>query len=383
MSARSNPVPVSVETPVLSAPAQPRVAYDVRFSLGEYRGMGRYLRRLIQPIASQAIGLAADGETDDRLTLAARGFHFFPLWEQVSLPRRVAESGARFFLAPYNTAPLQLPAGVKLILVVHDFIYLRDRREVPLSRSMYQNFGRMYRRWNVPRAIERASQIVCVSDATRGELVRRFGVAGDKLSTIPNTIDASWFTLRRPSSPSNYVLCVSGEATNKNLELGIRGFAEYIFSTQDREMQMKIVGVKAAFHARFQAIAAECGVGDRVALLPYLSDKQLQALYCGARAFFFPSRDEGFGIPVLEALAAGVPVVASNCPALLEVAGPAALFSDANSPREMGDQLRAVLCDSSLQRALSARGRERALRFHPSSVDVAISAFWEGILRDE
>ena len=381
MSALSNPAPAS-EDPRLSA-TSPRVAYDARFSLGEYRGMGRYLRRLIAPIASQAIGLAADGESDDQLRLLARGFHFFPLWEQLSLPRRVAESQSRFLLAPYNTAPLHLPASVKLILVVHDFIYLRDRHEIPLSRSAYQNLGRIYRRWNVPRAVRRADHIICVSDTTRNELQRRFRIAPERISVIPNTIDASWFSLRRPASASSYVLCVSGEAPNKNLDLGIRGFADYLRSAHDRETQLKIVGVKPQFHARFQAIASQHGIRERVEFLPYISDKQLQALYTNARAFFFPSRDEGFGIPVLEALASGVPVIASNCPSILEVAGPAALFSDPRSPGEMGAQLRTLLSDPLLLRMLSLRGRERALQFHPSSVDAAISAFWQNILRDE
>jgi glycosyltransferase involved in cell wall biosynthesis len=384
MSARSNPVPVSEKEAVAPSFTGTRIAYDARFSLGEYRGMGRYLRRLIQPIAPNALGLAADGESDDQLQVAGCGFHFYPLWEQVSLPRRVAESEARWFIAPYNTAPLQLSEQVKLILVVHDFIYLRSRGEVPLSRSMYQNFGRIYRRWNVPRAIQRADHIICVSNTTRDELLWRFRVAAEKLCVIPNTIDTSWFQLRRQASPSRYILCVSGEAPNKNLDLGIRGFAAYVSSSHDREMQLKIVGVKPAFHARFQTIATQHGVRDRIELLPYVSDKQLQALYSGACAFFFPSRDEGFGIPILEALAAGVPVVASNCPSLLEVAASGALFSDPNSPAEMGDHLRTLLSDASLQRTLSARGRERALRFHPTSVDAEISAFWKRILeRDE
>jgi glycosyltransferase involved in cell wall biosynthesis len=381
MSALSNPVPV---TPAAPLSGTPRVAYDARFSLGDYRGMGRYLRRLIQPISSQAIGMAADGERDDHLQLTARGFHFFPLWEQLSLPRRVTESGAEIFLAPYNTAPLQLAAHAKLILVLHDFIYLRTRSDLPLSRSHYQNFGRLYRRWVVPRAVERADHIICVSETTRGELLQRFPVPSDKVSIIPNSIDPSWFTLRRHSPPSNYVLCVSGEAPNKNLEIGIRAFASYIRSAQDREMRLKIVGVKSPFHRRFQALAAQQGIGDRVELLPYVSDKQLQAMYAGARAFLFPSRDEGFGIPVLEALAAGVPVVASHCPSVVEIAGSAALFSDPNSPREMGEHLHCLLRDPSLQRTLSAGGRERALRYHPSTVDATISAFWKGILqRDE
>lgn len=383
MSAFLNPIQDPQRDPLSNAPGSPTVAYDARFSIGQYRGMGRYLRRLLRPIEGQAIGLVAKGESDPHLKLEARGFHFYPAWEQISVPRRVVQSGARIYLSPYNTAPLRLPSGVKLVLVIHDFIYLRTRSELALSRSAYQNLGRAYRRWNVPRAIRHADHIICVSETTRRELEQRFSVNGKKISVIPNTIDASWYTRSRTSNLVNYVFCVSGEAPNKNLEVAIRGFSDYLRSSKDRAMQMKIAGVKPAFHARFNALVAQQGIAGRIEFLPYVSDMQLQALYANARAFVFPSREEGFGIPVLEALACGTPVMAARSSAVSEVAGSAALYFNPDSPPGMAEQLNMLQKDAALQNTMSARGRQQAAQFHPDVVDAQIRGFWRRILSDE
>ena len=367
---------------VIALPPPRRIGYDARFSLGEYRGMGRYLRRLIQPVQAQSIGFVADGDSDPELRIRARGFRFFPLWEQLSLPRRAQEACAEFLIAPYNTAPLHTPHGLKLILVLHDFIYLRSTSELPLSRSAYQNFGRLYRRWNVPRAVHRAHRIICVSEYTRQELLRRFRVDANKVCVIPNTVDASWFRLEstRSNENENYVLCVSGEAPNKNLDRALHGFAEYCRIARDKTTRLKVAGVKRAHQAAFVKIASQLSIVDRVMFLDYLPYEDLQLLYAGARAFFFPSRDEGFGIPVLEALAAGVPVISSNAASLPEVAGEVALYFHPDSVSGMGEQLSAVLTNPQLQVTMSHRSRERAARFHPRAVDAMIAQFWEKTL---
>jgi glycosyltransferase involved in cell wall biosynthesis len=367
-------------TDMTFASARPRVGYDARFSLGEYRGMGRYLRRLIGPIAPQALGFCATGETDPTLNLSQRGFGFYPLWEQFSLPRRVASSRVEFLLAPYNTAPLNLPRGTRLILVLHDFIYLRSSAELPFSQSAYQNFGRLYRRVVVPRAVRHAERIICVSQHTREELLDRFKVAEEKVLVIPNTIDESWFKSSHPSTLGGYILCVSGEAPNKNLDRALEGYAAYCRSAAGQALELRVAGVKPRYHASFSQIAAQLGVQSRVQFLEYVSEERLQSLYVNANAFFFPSRDEGFGIPVLEALATGVPVIASNSSSIPEVAGDAALYFHPDSTEEMGKQLCMLHVNPEMQELLSTRGRERALTFHPRVIDDAIRKFWDELL---
>ena len=361
---------------------RPRIGYDARFSLGEYRGMGRYLRRLVRPVMQESIGFCASGESDNELVLTAGGARFFPVWEQISLPRRVRESGIEFFVAPYNTAPLQIPSDVGLVLVVHDFIYLRSTSEVPLSLSAYQNFGRLYRRLVVPQAVRRADHIIAVSNYTRRELLTRFRVGAEKVTVIPNTIDDSWFHLDHPDSPQKraYVFCVSGEAPNKNLPRALEAFAAYCRISRDPNTHLRVAGVKPTHHPHFRNLAEDHGIAARVHFLDYVSDFELQQHYANAAAFFFPSCDEGFGIPVLEALSAGVPVVASNASSIPEVAGDAALYFDPASCAQMAEQLRTVLSNPALQRTMSHRGRDRAQRFHPTVVDAAIAAFWKQLL---
>ena len=159
----------------------PRIAYDARLSLGAYRGMGRYLRQLVAGREQQLLGLCATGESDPGLRLIAGGARAFPIWEQVSLPRLIRRLGIDVFLAPYNTAPLRLPPQTRLILVVHDSIYFDP---LPLSLSLRQNAGRLYRQWVTPGAIARAERILTVSHYTAGQIRQRFGVRSGAAARI-------------------------------------------------------------------------------------------------------------------------------------------------------------------------------------------------------
>src|ERR1700738_5135514 len=116
-----------------------RIAYDAQLSIGQYRGMGRYLRALIAGRAQSVLGFCSSGARDPELRLIADGTTFYPLWEQFSIPRLARRHAIDVFIAPYNTAPLALPATTRLVLIVHDLIYMEH---LPPSQSLYQNAGR-------------------------------------------------------------------------------------------------------------------------------------------------------------------------------------------------------------------------------------------------
>ena len=201
-----------------------RVAYDARLGLGKYRGMGRFLRLLIEGNERRFIGLCADGEHHASLHLVAAGLGPYPLWEQVSIPRQLRKLSIGTLIAPYNTAPLRLPKAVKLVLVVHDLIFM-DR--LPFSKSLYQNVGRWYRKFIVPRALQRADVIVTVSNHTAQQLVSRYGLDRSRIHIIPNSIGQEWFDEKNVSAAMpRYVLAVAGEAPSKKLRRAIAAFAQ-------------------------------------------------------------------------------------------------------------------------------------------------------------
>jgi glycosyltransferase involved in cell wall biosynthesis len=342
--------------------------------------MGRFLRLLIAGRESALIGLCAAGEADPSLQLLATGPAFYPLWEQGWLPWLVLRERLQILICPYNTAPLLLPRRVKLVLVVHDLIFLDT---LPKSTSRYQNLGRFYRRQIVPRAIERADQLITVSHYTRLQLTSRFPKCADKVRVIPNSVEEAWFDGRpavRRSEP--YILAVAGEAPSKNLARAIAAFARLRQLSGGTVHRFRIAGVKPQFHASFRTQAQSCGVGEWVELLDYLSEDTMRALFRRAELFLMPSLFEGFGIPVLEAMASGVPVVCSSGSCLPEIAGNAAFYFDPTSVDQMASAMHAVLADSKLQAEMSRLGLQQAERYHPRSVRSQVENFWTALSSD-
>ncbi len=351
-----------------------RIAYDARFCIGQYRGMGRYLRTLIAGREQSLLGFCAAGEHDPDLRLVADGPSFYPVWEQLTVPQLVKQRAIDVFIAPYNTAPLMLPRGARLVLIVHDLIFLDP---LPASRSIYQNSGRIYRRLIVPRAIPRAEIIVTVSQFTASSLVSRFGVDPRRLRIIPNSVNEEWYVHDiAVTGPGNYVLAVAGEAPSKNLNRALEAFALFR-AASSLALRMKVAGVKPAFHPVFAAHARQLGIGDCVEFLPYLSEQELRATYRKAAVFLMPSLAEGFGIPVLEAMACGVPVAASNASSLPEIGGDAALYFDPTSTRQMAEILHRIMFETGLRARMVELGRVQARKFHPAAIRAAIQSFWD------
>ena len=354
--------------------AEPSIAYDARLILGQYRGMGHYLRHLIAGRERTLLGFCATGERNESLNLIASGLKPFPLWEQVSLPRLVRKHNVGIFLAPYNTAPLLLPRGVKLVMIVYDLIFME---RLPLSRSLYQNVGRLYRRLVVPRAIRRADMVVTCSHFTGKQLESRFGVDKSRIRVIPCSLGRQWFSMepRQPASPP-YILAVAGEAPSKNLSRAIAAFARFRKLIQNSSLRLKVAGVKERFHPVFQKEARHLDIAGFVDFLSYIPDAEMRTLYQQAAMFVMPSLSEGFGIPVLEAMACGLPVAASSSTCLEEVGGEAARYFDPLSIEDMATTMHEILADSGLQAEMSEQGRIQSRRFHPDVVSKQIGLFW-------
>ena len=221
---------------------EPRIGYDARMSLGEYRGMGRYLRTLIAGRERKLLGFCASGETDPRLRLIARGMHAYPLWEQLSLPRLVRDNAVDVFIAPYNTAPLHLPPGTRLILIIHDLIYMEP---LPRSRSTYQNAGRLYRRFVTPRRAASRRSRRHRFELHRGSTHLQVRHRSRKHSRVPVSIAPEWFAPQaHRRERAGFILTVAGEAPSKNLSRAIEAFAQYRRAAGEGALRMKIAGVK-------------------------------------------------------------------------------------------------------------------------------------------
>ena len=223
-----------------------RIGFDARLSMGQHSGMGRFTRALVAQREDSLVAFCATGEEDCSLRTVAYGPRFYPVWEQYAIPKLARKFNLEFFLAPYNTGPLNLPGRTKLLLVIYDLIYLEPLTSLPLSKSVYQNVGRYYRRYVVPRAAQKAYRIVTTSEYSRQEITSRLGIEPARISVIPVALKADWYE-DRPLEyyGERFILAVGGEAPSKNIRRGIQAFAKYKQLSSDRSMMLRIAGVKA------------------------------------------------------------------------------------------------------------------------------------------
>lgn len=355
-----------------------KVAFDARLMIGGYRGMGQFARALLEPVRNDAVALLAAGEGTQEWPMLSRGHGFYPWWEQCVLPGLARDARATHLLCPYNTAPVRHLRGIRKLVVVHDLIFMEPLRNLPTSRSLYQNIGRLYRRWVVPAAVRSADVIVTVSEHTRAKLVELPGISPGMIRVIPNSVPDDWL-VDAPLADElrgRYLLVVAGEAPSKNLRRLLEAFAIARRQGMDGDIYLRVAGVKPEFHGAFVELAACFGIEGVIRMEPYLDSEALRCLYREAWGFVMPSLYEGFGIPLIEAMASGTPVACSNTTSLPEVVGDAGWQFN---PREVADIARALnelALPGSRRAQMMARGLMRASQFSRSMVAEKIASFW-------
>lgn len=233
------------------------------------------------------------------------------LWEQTILPLEVARYKIDVLFNPGFTAPLLAPCPS--VTVFHD---LQHKRHPEYFRWFDLPFWRLLL-W---AAAQRSDRLIAVSEATRADLLRFYTLPAAKISVVHHGVDAALFDLPRvPSQP--FVLCVSTLHPHKNLERLIRAYAR-----QPRDFRLVLAGFRGFQAEAIEKQIAALHLQDSVQLTGWLAREDLYRLYSTACAAVYPSTFEGFGMPVLEAMAAGVPLVCSDIPPLREVAGDTVLY---------------------------------------------------------
>ncbi len=243
------------------------------------------------------------------------------------------------------------------IVVVHDFAYL----ELP-ERSLKEKLKSLVLYCAHALSLWKATKIVAVSNSTKENTVRHFGVNPDKIEVIHNGYVAFAGALEPMPVPEHFFLFAGVLKERKNVAGIIRAFA--LFAGGNATHELLIAGKRSGAYAESLVdLARELGVVRRVRFLGYVSDAQLAYLYSKAQALVFVSFIEGFGMPLLEAMHAGLPVITSNNGALAEVAGDAALLVDPASPGGIAKAMGSMAGDRSLREALKEKGYVRAKQF--------------------
>ena len=276
------------------------------------------------------------------------------VWEQIYLP---LATGKRMLWSPNNTGPLSIS---RQVCTIHDLI--------PLDHPEWFNprFVALYK-WLMPRLVANLQHVIAISKFTKQRLIEHFQIDPAKISVVPNGVDNAF----HPSPPERvkevrkriglgekpYVLCVSSLEPRKNLKRLLEAWVRLPQSLH-KEYQLVLAGAKGS-----SAVFGDAGLQNpppNARFAGYISQEDLPALYSGATLFAYPSLYEGFGLPPLEAMACGVPVVTSDTTSLPEVTDGAAVAVDPMSVDAVVEGLRELMMNESLRNDLAEQGLRRA-----------------------
>ena len=350
-----------------------RVAIDYTPAYEQGGGIGRYVRELVAALARQP------AQFDYRLFVSgarrlpsAPGTNF--TWKPTRLsPRTLARVWQRARLplpVEWFTGAVDLyhatdfvlpPTRARSLLTVHDLSFVR----VPEAASPHL---KAYLDVVVPRSVHRADHILADSQATKDDLIALYDTPAEKITVLLCGVDARFHHVDDPAirekykiPPRPYIFSVGTVQPRKNYARLIQALAA--LRSRAYDVDLVIAGGRGWLEDPIHAAIRDTNMEDHIHLIGFADDADLPALYSAALITAVPSLYEGFGIPVLESMACGTPVVTSNVSSLPEVAGDAALTVDPTDLDAIGDALQRIIDDGALRADLSARGMSRAREF--------------------
>ena len=347
-----------------------KIAFDASVIRGRRTGVENYALRLLEALRAVPGGPAVIAFSNQPVEgvpdVAVQPSHLpLPLWRQLVLPGLVRRAGATSFHSPVTALPLRLP--VPAAATVHDLGYLT----VPDCYSLRE---RLLQRLWLRLARARATALVCVSETTRAAMIARFPETADKLHAIRSGALALHLpqdgAIRSGGIPPQlakcglrtpFVLCAGRIERRKNPVCALEAFLSATAGVPELQNHMLLFAGNAGNAAGelAAALARHPEAASRVWLAGHVGGEELLRLYAAADMLLYPSLDEGFGHPPLEALASGTPVVASAIPVLREVLGEAAEFAPPTLVPALAAAIRRVLTDPARRAAILACGRER------------------------
>ncbi|HEY2537104.1 MAG TPA: glycosyltransferase family 1 protein [Solirubrobacteraceae bacterium] len=362
---------------------------------GETGGMEVYARELIPALVDQAppgvsftAFMSREGAADGsplgdllpvvKVQVNARNRVQWVRGEQTLLPRLAARAGVDLVHSLASTAPLW--GRFRRVVTVHDLIYAR----FPETHAGVRDMGMKVL---VPWGVRRADRVIAISQSTHDDLIELLGLSAQRIDVVPNglgvvrgesSLSEAETRTRFELGSRRVLLSLSAKRPHKNLLALIGALARI---PQERRPLLVLPGYATEYEARLRERARELAIGGDVHFLGWLSGEELEGLWQVAEAFVYPSLYEGFGLPVLEAMARGVPVACSNSSSLPEVAGDAALLFDPREEPAIADALERLLTDCAEVERLRARGLERARGFTWERTARATLASYERALR--
>ena len=289
----------------------------------------------------------------------------YPLWEQWALPRAARKAGVDILHCTSNTAPIW--CDIPLVLTLHDIIFLEPRDKK--NKSLYQNLGYFYRRWNVPRILKKCRRIITVSDFELGNIKQKLQLPDSQLKMIYNGYN-EWFRpiesdkqqYRKYIADAGYFFFLGNTDPKKNTERTLVAYAKYLELSEVKRPLLMADLDQEYLNGIIERNGIEA-IRDHIVMPGYIIKSDLPYIYNNAFAFLYTSLRESFGIPLLEAMACGTPVITSNKSSMPEIAGHDAILINPESSDEIALKMLQLERDTDFYQRQKAVGLERAKLF--------------------
>ncbi len=352
-----------------------RILVDGRMLLGRVSGINRFVTKLVDALASQSeikiTVLSGQGDQSvvfDRPNVDVLATEFSKadrkatrrLWcQERHLARYVDASSADVYHATWNTdVPRRRASRVPTLLTVHDLIPWHDP-----GHSFYSTAERVCYRYAIKSSVKRASLVTTVSDYVRRDVMTTLGVDASRVCVIPNGVTLPDTASIQPTPDEQpYVLYVGGFEHRKNIAAVLAAVDRFV-RRYDESLELRLTGSRELLCPRAARVLDGLSRDARVRFLGVVDDDELAHQYAGASALLMLSTHEGFGLPVLEAMAYGCPVVAASNASLPEVVGDAGILVDPDQPDEVAHGLHRLMTDPAFRADFVRRGKERAATF--------------------
>ena len=293
------------------------------------------------------------------------GSNFYPLWEQFSLPRAVNQLNLDMLHCTSNTAPIL--CKIPLILTLHDIIFLEPRDKS--NKSLYQNMGWRYRRFVVPRILKKCKRIITVSEFEFNNIISKLHIPEEKMVMIYNGYN-EWFKpvedteliYQQYIEEPGYFFFLGNTDPKKNTERTLIAYSHYL-EKSDVKRKLLMADLDHSFMNDIIERNHIENIKDYMVIPGYIKNADLPFIYNNAFAFLYTSLRESFGIPLLEAMACGTPVITSNTSSMPEIGGPEVLMVNPQHAEEITEKMLLLEKDETIYQKQKEIGIRRAQQF--------------------
>jgi glycosyltransferase involved in cell wall biosynthesis len=365
-----------------------KIGFDAKRLYNNFTGLGNHSRTTIDILTAEypgneyllyTPGLKPNPVTDPYRsephcrTILPQGLLRGGMWRTFGLPACLRRDGVDLFHGLSNELPVGIRrSGIPSVVTIHDVAF----RTFP---DMYHWADRQIYDLKWRYAVSHANRIIAISECTKRDIIRFYDVDASRIEVVYQPVNVRYYEPQHVSpAQGDFILYVGAVNSRKNL-LGIVKAMQLLPS--DVDLPLYIVGDGHEYRREVEGYIAAHGLEKRFRWLGSLTHDRLHQLYAKARLFVYPSFYEGFGLPVVEAMLSGCPVVTSNVSCLPEAAGPYSLLADPASPEDIRDKMLRALTDTDLRQSMIQGSRDYAMQtFHPAVLARRLMGVYESVL---